>query len=389
MEKQKIPRQKISLTNKKKSRLERFPHRKLTIKRGGIDFDITQVNGKYIMTERDTQKKTEVEIVEKLSKQSSEIEQNNIGLFNQDEPTQEPSTQEPSTQDKSIHKMYIKTDMSKYVPKLSSSDDTYISRKFGGQKDMNIIEKAYSATPKYFCLFEGETGTGKTLLVRNFCAKKKIPYARVNLSGGTTPDELIGRWVPTEEGKFRWQDGTLTEFVRNGGVFVADEYNACPPEISLALNGLTDHERCLRLNDKDGELIYAHPDFFFVATINPASDYDGRNKLDETIKDRFAVKLFFDYDDKIEEKLIDNKDIRNLAKQLRKSEQVNTPVSTRTLVQFCKNIDVFGDKLAFEMFLNGFDSDERKPIENVFEMVTKNWDPSLDDVGDSEEKDEL
>lgn len=255
-------------------------------------------------------------------------------------------------------------DMSKFIPLT----DGYISRKICGTTDLMILEKAYQN--KDFVSITGETGTGKTHLIRHFCFKKKLPYARVSLNGGTTADELIGRWIPDADGKFKWQDGLLTMFARNGGVIVLDEINSCPAEILFCLHSLTDDERTLNLMDKDSEVIHAHKDFFLVVTMNP--DYEGTKPLNEAFKDRFKIKLYFDYDEDIESKLIKNENILKLARKLRimkNKGEISTPVSTRLLIYYCKNCELFNKKLALEIFLNNFETFEKEPIKNVWEMI--------------------
>jgi len=256
-------------------------------------------------------------------------------------------------------------DMLNFIP----HSDSYIPRRFGKTTDVKILEKCYK--DKSFVLIMGETGCGKTHLVRHFAAVNKLPYVRINLNGGTTADELIGHWVPKSEGGFRWQDGVLTTFARYGGIVALDEVNACPAEILFALHSLTDDERTLTLTSKDGEVVRANPNFFLVATMNPDT-YEGTRPLNAAFKDRFKVKLFFDYDQKIEEELVKNPRLLILASKLRLMKtkgELNTPISTRLLLFFNSNKELFGENLATEIFLNNFEPSEREPIKNVIEMI--------------------
>ena len=259
-------------------------------------------------------------------------------------------------------------ELSQFVP----TTDGYIPRKLGKLTDVGILETAYSQKPlKDLVLVEGETGAGKTALARHFCYVKKLPYARINLHGGTTPDELIGHFIPDSNGGFKWQDGLLTTFVRKGGVVVLDEANFCPPEILGALHSLTDDERKLTLVANDSEVIHAHKDFFLIATINP--DYEGTRPLNEAFRDRFKVVLFFDYDINVEKKLISDDKLRKLASKLRIMKtkgEIVTPVSTRSLIQFEQNSKLYGHELALDFFLNKFKSFEREPIKNVLDLLS-------------------
>lgn len=256
-------------------------------------------------------------------------------------------------------------DLSSFIP---STEYEYIPRKIGKKDDISILETAFDN--KQFALLIGETGTGKTHLIRHLALKKKMPYARINLNGGTTADELIGHWVPDNEGGFRWQDGLLTIFVRNGGIIALDEVNACPAEILMALHSLTDDERMIVLQSKDGEVVKAHKNFYLACSMNP--DYEGTKPLNEAFKDRFPIKIFFDYSEKVEKKLIKDDVLRRLAKRLRKMKEVGeitTPVSTRQLLYFVENKESYGYDTALEFFLNNFESHEKQPIKDVIEML--------------------
>jgi len=258
-------------------------------------------------------------------------------------------------------------EMNKFIPLTNG----YIKRRLHGINDVDILKTAY--TNKDFVLIVGETGTGKTHLIRHFAYENKLPYARINLNGGTTADELIGHWVPNKDGGFKWQDGILTTFVKNGGVIALDEVNACPAEILFCLHSLTDDERTLTLVDENNTVIKAHPNFFLVATMNP--DYEGTKPLNQAFKDRFKIKLIFDYDDKIEKKIVEDEVIVELAKKLRTMHskgEISTPISTRTLIHYSENKNAYGEKLAFEIFLNNFETDEKDAIKNVMELMKSN-----------------
>lgn len=265
-------------------------------------------------------------------------------------------------------------DMSCFIP----HQDGYIARRLkDGKTDIDVLELAYNSNPKDFVLLEGETGTGKTHLVRHFAYTKKLPYARINLNGGTTADELVGHFVPDEKGGFKWQDGLLTLFARNGGVLVLDEVNACPAEILFALHSITDDERSLTLVDKDSEVIHSHPNFFLVCTMNP--DYEGTKPLNKAFRSRFKIKLYFDYDEKVEKKLVESEEILKLASKLRVMKakgEIVTPISTRDLIYFEDNSRKFGKELALDFFLNNFEIYERDPIRNVLELLSSNIDDS-------------
>jgi len=259
------------------------------------------------------------------------------------------------------------TNNEEFVP---AQNGNYIERKFAKMKDTELLEKAHKN--KKSVLLIGETGTGKTHVVRHFCHKHKLPYMRVNLNESTTVEDLVGQWVPEVAGGFKWQDGVLTRFMRHGGVFVCDEINAATAGILFILHSVLDDEKKLVLVQKDGEVLHAHPDFWFVSTMNP--DYEGTKPLNNALKDRFAVTLYYDYDRKIEAKLITNDRIQSVAEKLRpmfEKGELLTPISTRAMMQFCDNLNLFGEDLAVEMFLNKFSREEARAISSVLELAFK------------------
>ena len=73
-------------------------------------------------------------------------------------------------------------------------------------------------------LLIGETGTGKTSVVKELAYLCKAPYFRVSMHGYSTPDELIGR-MAVKDGKTYFEYGIVTEAMTRGGFLVLDEIN--------------------------------------------------------------------------------------------------------------------------------------------------------------------
>jgi len=256
-------------------------------------------------------------------------------------------------------------DMSKLIP----LHDGYIPRKLYGTTDLKILENLYNK--RLNTMVVGETGTGKTHAVRNLCFMKKLPYKRISLNGATTPEELIGQLIPSNNGDLVWVDGWVTRMVRYGGVLVLDEINACPPEILFVLQSLTDGERTLTLTQNDGEIIKAHKDLWIVCTMNPSDVYIGTKSLNQSFRDRFEV-IEWDYDENVERKLGISEHILKVANQLRKmykEGEFQSAVSTRALLQFEKNVQNIGKIPAREIFFNKFSNNEdRSIVKEVFEL---------------------
>lgn len=134
-------------------------------------------------------------------------------------------------------------------------------------------------------LLVGPRAAGKSALVKLYAHLRGLPYVRQSFSRGTDAGDIVGRY-----GIQGWADGPLTQVLRpegDGGIFVADEFNLGRERERV--NSVLD-SRQLRLNERDGERIAAHEDFFFVATQNPQGEaYGGRESLTPAVMSRFTV----------------------------------------------------------------------------------------------------
>lgn len=134
----------------------------------------------------------------------------------------------------------------------------------------------------------GESGTGKTSGVRFLAQETKNGLRRVNLTGGTTADELVGRLLINDKGTY-WVDGILTEAMRNGEWIVLDEINAALPEVLFVLQSILDDDGYLVLNEKDDkEVVYKHENFRLFATCNPP-EYAGTKEMNKALLSRFGI----------------------------------------------------------------------------------------------------
>lgn len=145
-------------------------------------------------------------------------------------------------------------------------------------------------------LLIGETGTGKTSLVKKLAQDEKKTVVRVNLNGSTSIDEFVGKYILKND-EMVWIDGVLTTCMRKGHWILVDEINAALPEILFVLHSLLDDERAILLSEKDGELVKSHKDFRFFATMNPVDEYAGTKDLNKALLSRFGVVLKVDYVD--------------------------------------------------------------------------------------------
>ena len=143
-------------------------------------------------------------------------------------------------------------------------------------------------------LLIGESGTGKTSAIRYLANKTGNGLRRVNLNGGTTADELVGRLLINDKGTY-WVDGVLTEAMRRGEWIVLDEINAALPEVLFVLQSVLDDDGYLVLSEKyDKEIITKHPNFRLFATCNPP-EYAGTKEMNKALLSRFSICINADF----------------------------------------------------------------------------------------------
>lgn len=248
----------------------------------------------------------------------------------------------------------------------------YVNRKvIGSMSEFDIYDHAIANAENV--LIFGPTGSGKTMSAIAYASARGLNYYNISSHNGSEPSEWIGRWIPTADGHYKWQDGAVTQIVRNGGVLLLNEVNFLPERVTTAIFSLLDDRRHLQLMGNNGEIVHAHPNLLIIADMNP--NYRGTRPMNEAFKDRWAHKLEFDYDPTIERKLVKSKALLDMAKQLRDGEsrrEISTPISTRQLVTFSKNIGKLGLDYAIYSFLNGFsDMKERNAVRVIVENTWK------------------
>ena len=212
-----------------------------------------------------------------------------------------------------------------YVPK---GDTSRMTRTPATKTNLSRIIQAIELRDPL--LLVGETGVGKTSLIRYLARLTNNNFRRFNLSSQTDKLDLIGGFKPNQEGSFEWNPGVLIEAMKGGHWLVLDEVNLAPSQIIERINSLLDDDGFLIINEHKGEkwiqaeeydkrfgehaarflaegsskseaeekarremekdkLYRIHENFRLFATMNPAEEV-GRQVFSPALMNRFRVK---------------------------------------------------------------------------------------------------
>ena len=223
----------------------------------------------------------------------------------------------------------------------------------------------------------GDTQSGKTMLVevmshviaKKMGLSKPLPLYTLSGSSAITDHDLFGQYRPDEFGSLRWMEGIVSLACRFGGILYLDEVNAMPGNVTSALHPILDDRRQFvnirkPVADEHGmyapEVVNVSRDLWVVCTYNPG--YAGMSKTNEAFANRFRW-LPWDYDDKVESKLIKSPTIRMLGQALRLAREtraITTPVGTSALQRLEEDILHLDVDYALWAFMGQFTSKAEK-----------------------------
>jgi len=298
-------------------------------------------------------------------------------------------------------------------PKIPETNQEYLAREINGVTDVELLSYVME-DPDFYAMLEGEAGTGKNFSIDHVCEAANWPRIRVNFSISSTYENLVGRYAPSGESNedgavdrlkaientaqrlleqdnkisnrreaidrteaclpnssnFRWVDGLLTQAVKNGWAFVADEINAGDDSALMPLNGLTEdrNSRYLTIEEKS-ETIEPHENFRFLATRNPI-EYTGAGDMNSALESRgYIIKYDYHETEALKEILrsrsnvVENESedtldsfisfVNDIRKQEQQGQQIMTKVASRDCIKVCRLTDIMSMREAAKTVIGG------------------------------------
>ena len=200
----------------------------------------------------------------------------NIGTRERAEEIAKKLTQKPTEDAESS--VEIKQEEKGFTPVFSSV----------GKKLIAELERIYP----HPVLLIGETGWGKSVLVRHIATKMGLGFSSLNAHPGMDMGTVVGMWRPYSNGTgvgIKWQDGLLTDAIRAGKAFLFEELTRAPQDALSRLYGLLDNGFRSWSCPESGELVDVNPKFWFLSTANPSGQGYYTQKLDKALQSRFAA----------------------------------------------------------------------------------------------------
>ena len=300
---------------------------------------------------------------------------------------------------------------------VMDQQDSYVPEKFDGYVswgNFNTVKDVVKSEIFYPLFITGLSGNGKTLLVKEVCAKLKREFIRANITIETDEDDLIGGFRLLN-GETVWHDGPVVTAMKRGAILLLDEIDLASNKIMCLQPVLEGSSVYIK---KIGKWVHPKKGFNVIATANTkgqgADDgkFIGTNILNEAFLERFPVTIEQSYPTAAMEKKILNNEFgkhgiedsefaENLVKfadVVRKTFAeggVDEIISTRRLVHIVGAYAIFDDKLkAIEMCVARFDTETKESFVDLYSKIdagvdieTMNQTPEDSDDDDDNEDD--
>mgnify|MGYP000610236305 CR=1 FL=1 len=201
-------------------------------------------------------------------------------------------------------------------------------------------------------LLWGYHGSGKSTLAEQVCFKLNRPCIRVQHSVDTEASDIVGQWT-LEGDKTAFHYGPLARAMRDGLVYIADEYDFALPNVLAVYQAVLEGAPLfIKQAPEDMAMVKPHPDFRFIATgnTNGRGDetglYQGTQIQNAANYSRFGITVKIDYQSPEAEKQIignyigtvpdaDMASLMEFVKLVRKAyddKSITNTISTREII---------------------------------------------------------
>ena len=275
---------------------------------------------------------------------------------------------------------------------VMEEQESYVPEKFEGYVpwgNFNILKEVLKSRIFYPMFITGLSGNGKTLMVKEICARLKREYVRANITVETDEDDLIGGFRLLN-GETVWHDGPVVTAMKRGALLLLDEIDLASNKIMCLQPVLEGSSIYLK---KIGKWVHPAEGFNVLATANTKGQgsedgrFIGTNVMNESFLERFPVTIEQTYPtNKIEEKIlvnelakrdkVENEFVGNLVKWadvIRKTFYeggVDEIISTRRLVHIVNAFSIFDDKVkAISMCISRFDAETKESFLDLYSKV--------------------
>lgn len=230
-------------------------------------------------------------------------------------------------------------------PHVPAADPNYIFR----EDELKVVIDALIANEPIW--LQGHTGSGKTTLIEQVCARLNWPWVVVSLDAHVGRSDLLGNHALTAKdgaSVSEWLDGIVPKAMKDGYLICFDELDAIDKEVAYVLQRVVEGGE-LRLLEDGGRMVKGDPMYRMVATANTNGMgdehgmYPATSPQSSAFLDRFTRWVEVDYmDEKLRKQLIKStapglsaKDVALLSKYVTEHQtaftegQVMLPITPR------------------------------------------------------------
>lgn len=236
----------------------------------------------------------------------------------------------------------------------------------------------------------GHSGTGKTTMLEQICARTRRPMIRVQHTANMEEEHIVGGWR-LRDGRTIFELGPLAMAMKHGWTYLADEYDFGRPEVTSVYQAVLEYKPLvIKEADAENRVIRPHPDFriFGTGNTNGQGDesglYQGTNLQNAANYERWGIVEQMPYMDKaLEAKLVsqqaripmeDAKKLVDFAGRIRaeyESDSLGHPISPRSLI-FAALIGIARSNYAIGLekaYINRLSSTDRETAKQVAQRV--------------------